>query len=105
MPACWRWRSTSPASLPAKLRPLLAAWPSDRDAIPPAPKRLPAWDHLDAALAAGRTGGEAGRGAVGAGARARLDLQLSRRAASPRAEPLLAIWSLRDDVTSPSIHL
>jgi quercetin dioxygenase-like cupin family protein len=43
-----------------ELRELLAAWPPDDDTIPPAPKRLPACDHLDTALAAGRSGPEAG---------------------------------------------
>src|SRR6266481_3920804 len=46
--------------LAAELRELLAAWPTDRDAIPPAPNRLPACDYLDTALAAGRSGPEAG---------------------------------------------
>ena len=47
-------------ALAAELRALLAAWPLRCDTIPPAPKRLPACDHLDTALAAGRSGPEAG---------------------------------------------
>jgi hypothetical protein len=43
-----------------ELRDLLAAWPAESDTTPPAPKRLPACDHLEGALTAGRSGPEAG---------------------------------------------
>jgi quercetin dioxygenase-like cupin family protein len=46
--------------LAAELRELLAGWPTESDTIPSSPKRLPACDHLDTALAAGRSGPEAG---------------------------------------------
>ena len=39
---------------------LLDLWPAEGEGTPPAPQRLPACDHLDAALAAGRSGPEAG---------------------------------------------
>ncbi len=52
--------ATAGRALAAELQALLAAWPAESDTIPPVPKRLPACDHLDAALAAGRSGPEAG---------------------------------------------
>jgi quercetin dioxygenase-like cupin family protein len=52
--------ATAGRALAAELQALLAAWPADSDTIPPTPKRLPACDHLDAALVAGRSGPEAG---------------------------------------------
>jgi len=52
--------ATAGPALAAELRALLAAWPAACDTTPPAPKRLPARDHPDAALAAGRSGPEAG---------------------------------------------
>jgi quercetin dioxygenase-like cupin family protein len=53
--------AVAPAVPPAaEFRSLLAVWPSDEVAVPSPPKRLPACDHLEAALAAGRSGPEAG---------------------------------------------
>jgi quercetin dioxygenase-like cupin family protein len=51
-------------ALAAELRALLAAWPAESDTTPPVPKRLPACDHLDSALGAGRSAAEAGLAAA-----------------------------------------
>jgi quercetin dioxygenase-like cupin family protein len=51
--------TTAEPALAGELRELLAAWRVEGGTIPPAPKRMPACDHLDAALASGRSGPEA----------------------------------------------
>ncbi len=55
-----RYASGVEAAAPAsELRALLATWPGTAPLQHPAPKRLPACEHLDGALAAGRRGTEA----------------------------------------------